>query len=169
MLFGHLAVSALEHRYLKAEFAPVMVAAVFPDAVDKVLHYVIGYMGSTRLWGHTLVAALLTTLVVLAIWGRRSAASWALGYLSHLVCDCAHIVPWFYPFVTYEFPPSAGFLRTLLASLTNVPQMTLEVILSIWAVISLWPAITDLIDRRPIRGLLSKEDAHKFEQWPRHK
>ena len=31
------AVSALAHRYLKAEFAPVMVAAVAPDVVDKLL------------------------------------------------------------------------------------------------------------------------------------
>lgn len=141
MLFGHLAVSALEHRYLKAEFAPVMVAAVFPDAVDKVAHYVMGQGEGGRMFGHTLIAALVTTLVVLAIWGRHSAASWALGYLSHLVCDAGYIVPWLYPFVSYALPPSEGFLVTLWASLTNVPRMLLEVGLSIWAVVALWPRI----------------------------
>jgi hypothetical protein len=161
MLFGHLAVSALEHRYLKAELAPVMVAAVFPDAIDKVAHYIVGLGDGGRLLGHTLIAALVTTLFVWAIWGRYSAASWGLGYLSHLVCDAGHIVPWFYPFVSYAFPPSEGFLVTLWASLTNVPRMLLEVGLSIWAVVALWPRIATFMttmnrarkDRRtPLEG-----------------
>lgn len=141
MLFGHLAVSALEHRYAKAEFVPIMAAAVFPDAVDKVAHYVLGRADSGRLWGHTLFSALLSTAIVFLIWGKRSGWSWALGYLSHLVCDIGSVVPWFYPFAAYEFPPSETFETTLWMSLTNYPRLALELLLSAWAVIALRPRL----------------------------
>ena len=144
MLFGHLAVSALEHRYTQAEFAPIMVAAIFPDAVDKMVHYVLGGLESGRTLGHSLTGALTTTVVVALIWGKFSAESWVLGYLSHLICDMGHVVPWLYPFVTYEFPESEEFLSNLWYSLTNAPQMALEITLTIWAVIALWPAIMRL-------------------------
>jgi hypothetical protein len=147
MLFGHLAVSALEHRYLKAEIAPVMAAAVFPDAVDKVLHYVIGRTDTGRLWGHSLLVAAVTTGLILSIWGRQNAASWALGYLSHLVCDIGSVVPWLYPFMSYDFPVSEGFVTTLWDSLAHVPRMILEVALTGWALAALWPRAAQLRDR----------------------
>ena len=34
MIIGHVAVSALAHRYLKADLIPVMAAAAIPDVVD---------------------------------------------------------------------------------------------------------------------------------------
>lgn len=149
MLFGHLAVSALEHRYLKADLVPVLVAAILPDAVDKVLHYALGQTDSGRLWGHTLLAALVSTAVVLGVWGRQSAASWALGYLSHLVCDVGSVVPWLYPLVTYEFPVSEGFVLTLWESLTRFPRLLLEIALSGWALIALWPQMVQWRERWP--------------------
>lgn len=159
MLFGHLAVSALEHRYLKAEFAPVMVAAVLPDAVDKVLHYVTGQTESGRLWGHTLLAALVTTSLVLAIWGRRSATSWALAYLSHLICDMGSVVPWLYPWVTYTFPESEGLALTLWAGISNLPRMALELGLSVWAFVALREQIGELTQQIRHRWTSSSEAA----------
>lgn len=135
MLFGHIAVSALEHRYVKAELVPVMAAAVFPDLLDKTTHYALGLTDSGRLWGHTLIAALLTTGIVFLIWGRQTATSWALGYLSHLLCDINNVVPWLYPLISYDFPVSEGFEATLWASLTDIPRMGLETALSIWALV----------------------------------
>lgn len=134
MLFGHLAVSALEHRYVKAEFVPVMAAAVVPDAIDKVLHYVLGQTDSGRLWGHTLLGVVVSSALIWVIFGRRCAASWCLGYLSHLVCDVGAVVPWLYPFVTYEFPPAYGFKTTFWMGLTNSPRILIEVALSLWAI-----------------------------------
>ena len=160
MLFGHLAVSALEHRYLKAEFAPVMVAAVLPDAVDKALHYVAGQTETGRLWGHTLLAALLTSLVVWGIWDRQSATSWALGYLSHLVCDIGSVVPWLFPLVTYEFPVSVGFALTLWDGLSNIPRMAFELALSGWAVAALWPQIARLRGRLRPAWVPHRKAAH---------
>ncbi|MCD6285792.1 MAG: metal-dependent hydrolase [Anaerolineae bacterium] len=136
MLFGHLAVSALEHRYVRAAFVPVMAAAVFPDILDKTAHYALGLTDSGRMWAHTLLAALITSGVVLVLWGKRAATSWALGYLSHLVCDINNVVPWLYPLVTYEFPMSEGFRATLWASLTDTPRMLLETSLSVWALVA---------------------------------
>ena len=135
MLFGHLAVSALEHKYLKADLTPVMIAAVLPDAVDKVLHYTLHRAPTGRLWGHTLLGAGVSTAIVLLLYGRRRAASWALGYLSHLLCDMGSVVPWLYPWITYDFPPSHDFRTTLWMSLTNLTQLTLEILLTLWALI----------------------------------
>ncbi|MBN1246816.1 MAG: metal-dependent hydrolase [Anaerolineae bacterium] len=170
MLFGHLAVSALEHRYLKAEFAPVMVAAVFPDAVDKVLHYVAGQTEAGRSWGHTLFAVLVTTVLVRGIWGQQNARSWALGYLSHLLCDIGGVVPWLYPLAAYEFPVSEGFAMTLWQSLTNIPKMILELALSIWALVGLWPRVVDLKDRGyHLAWLPHGESAHDAGEGPRQR
>lgn len=94
MIIGHLAVSALEHRYVKAALVPVMASAVFPDLVDKIAHYGFGQHASGRMWGHTLLGALITSAAVFILFGRHNAASWALGYLSHLVCDIGGVVPW---------------------------------------------------------------------------
>ena len=82
------------------------------------------------------MAALITSGVVLILWGKRAAASWALGYLSHLVCDVNNVVPWLYPLVTYEFPVSEGLWATLRASLTDTPRMLLEAGLSVWALVA---------------------------------
>ncbi len=134
MLFGHLAVAALQHRYTKSALVPVTAAAVFPDAVDKVAHYVLGYNATGRMWGHTLIAAGLTSLVVLRLFGRHNAASWALGYLSHLLFDIEGTVPWLAPFVTYEFAPHRGFFEALWGNLTR-PMIVVEIALAVWATI----------------------------------
>jgi hypothetical protein len=134
MLFGHLAVAALEHRYARAALVPVTAAAVFPDAVDKVAHYILGHHATGRMYGHTLLAGLVTTLVVVALFGKHNAASWLLGYLSHLVCDVGGVIPWLAPFVAYEFPPQRTFAMAMWAALTR-PLIFLEVVLLIWAAI----------------------------------
>ncbi len=148
MLFGHLAISALQHRYLNAEFVPVMVAAVMPDAIDKVLYYGIGQTPSGRLWGHTLLVALLSSAIVLLVFGKRSATSWALGYLSHLIADIGGMVPWLYPFVTYEFPRPESFGTTLWMSLTR-PGILIEILLVIWAFIAFRPILQALFEKSP--------------------
>lgn len=141
MLFGHLAVSALEHRYAKVGFVPVMAAAIVPDLVDKVAHYVFDVGDSGRLWGHTVFSAVLSSILVLMIFGRRSALSWCVGYVSHLICDVGAVVPWFYPLVTYEFPPSYDFATTFWMGLTHGPRILLELALSVWAFLALRPRI----------------------------
>jgi hypothetical protein len=77
--------------------------------------------------------------------GVRNAAGWALGFLSHLICDVGGVVPWFAPFVRYQFPPATGFLTALWAGLTQ-PSMILELALVVWAILALRPRFHRLAD-----------------------
>ena len=111
MIFGHVAVSALAHRYLKADFVPVMAAAAVPDVVDKVAHYVFMQGEGSRWMGHTLITVFVSTGLIWAIWGKKAAWSWGLGYLLHLLGEFGGVVPWLFPFMVYDFPPDLGFGR----------------------------------------------------------
>ncbi len=133
MLIGHLGVSGLAHRYLKADLVPVLIAGVIPDVVDKTLCYGLRLAPSGRMWGHTLLGLTLSTGVVWLLWGRRTAWSWAVGYLGHLVADLGGQIPWFYPFVQYDFPPSRGFWEMLLHKLQHPAEIALELVLLVWA------------------------------------
>ncbi|MGC9467341.1 MAG: metal-dependent hydrolase [Anaerolineae bacterium] len=165
MVFGHLAVSALEHKYAKLAVVPVMAVAVFPDAVDKIAHYVLGKTESGRLWGHTLTVALLTSALCLVLFGKRNALSWLIGYLSHLICDIGSVVPWLYPFVVYEFPPPESFETTLWMSLAR-PRLLLELALSVWAVLALRRQIQTGIRRLWERLSRGWEKAHRQSLEP---
>ncbi|OQB02182.1 MAG: hypothetical protein BWY25_00708 [Chloroflexi bacterium ADurb.Bin222] len=133
MLVGHLGVSVLAHRYLKADLVPVIVAGVIPDVVDKALCQGLNLMPSGRMWGHTLLALAVSTVVVRLLWGRQTAWSWTVGYLGHLVADVGRDVPWLYPFVQYNFEPSPGFWEILLRRLQNPAEIALELALLGWA------------------------------------
>jgi hypothetical protein len=138
MLFGHLAVAALQHRYLKADLAPVVAAGVFPDLVDKTLCQVLHLTPSGRMFGHTLTTVGLSTLAVRLVWGGRAARSWALGYLGHLVGDSGGFVPWLYPFVRYDFPGSLSLEEIVHHVLAHPESMGPDLALSAWALVAWW-------------------------------
>jgi hypothetical protein len=144
MVIGHVAVSVLEHRYLKVELVPVLVAGIFPDLVDKALCQLLHVTPFGRMYAHTLAAMALSTLVVGLIWGRHVAWSWGLGYLSHLVCDLGGFLPWLYPFVHYDFPHRQHNLVEILRPwLLHPAGLALEVALLAWAAWAwLWPLLT---------------------------
>ncbi len=87
MLFGHIAVSLLQHRYLKADLAPVVAGGLFPDVLDKTMCQVLHVTPSGRMWGHTLLGLAISSLIVDIACGPRSARAWAIGYVGHLVAD----------------------------------------------------------------------------------
>jgi hypothetical protein len=135
MLFGHLAISLLQHRYLKADLAPVVAGGIFPDVVDKTLCQVLHVTPSGRMFGHTLAGLAVSTAVVGLLGGRRRAWSWALGYLGHLLGDVGGFIPWLYPLVPYDFSAgSPGLLEILRCALKDPARMGLELALSAWAV-----------------------------------
>ncbi|NBD35898.1 MAG: hypothetical protein GVY30_07850 [Chloroflexi bacterium] len=138
MIFGHLALSALEHRYLDADLVPVMVAGLAPDLVDKTACQILRATPSGRMWGHTLIGLALSTLLIDLLWGKRAARSWALGYLGHLLGDLNGLLPWFYPFVSYDFKPSPSIWRVLRDFLRNPVRLSGEIALTIWAIVAVW-------------------------------
>ena len=144
MLLGHVAVSILEHRYLKADLVPVVVAGVVPDVVDKTLCQVLHLTPYGRMFGHTLVGLALSTAVVGLIWGRRVAWSWALGYLGHLLGDAGGFIPWLYPFVHYDFPQRLpGLVAILRHGLADPAVIALEVAVCVWALCAwCWPSVS---------------------------
>ena len=165
MLFGHLAVSALQHRYLKADLVPVVMAGIFPDVLDKSMCYVLHVAPSGRAWGHTLLGLGLSTLVVSLVWGRRFGYSWGMGYIGHLLGDIGGALPWFYPFRSYEFPPPSPSLWVIIRRLfANRPALLFELALTVWAIGTLvskpkrcWPQETVKVW---FQGLLGRRARH---------
>lgn len=138
MIFGHLAVSALLHRYLDLDLGPVMAAGAFPDVTDKLLCQVLHITPSGRMYGHTLLSVALTTLLVRQVWGARVARAWAAGYLGHLIADMGGFIPWLYPFRRYEFKEAEpGIFDILLRAMRDPRRVSLESALFVWAVCAL--------------------------------
>jgi hypothetical protein len=135
MLFGHLAISVLQHRYLRADLVPVIAGGILPDVVDKTLCQVLHLTPSGRMFGHTLVGLAASTLVVGLLGGRRAAWSWALGYGGHLLGDAGGFLPWLYPLVRYDFSQGSPGLLGILRHVVEDPgRLGLELALSAWAV-----------------------------------
>jgi len=109
MIFpGHIAASVLCHRYARVDLRVALVAGITPDVVDKLLHYLLRITPSSRVPMHTLLAWVISTvLVALVAWLTRTApvrdwaVAWFLGYGVHLFCDSPLLggeLPFFYPF-----------------------------------------------------------------------
>lgn len=102
---GHLGISLAAGWPLKLNLPVVAVTSLLPDLVDKPL-WVLG-MGSGRYVGHTLLFVFLVA-IVLSIRKRIYGLSALFGGMSHLFLDSQldqqSLVPWFYPFVSYDFP-----------------------------------------------------------------
>lgn len=135
MLFGHIAASALLHRYLNADLKPAVLGGIFPDVVDKTLCRVLHLTPSGRMFAHTLLSWGLSTVVVGLLRGPRTAWSWGLGYLGHLVGDSDGSVPWFYPFSSYQFEKRERFNLFETLSEFFVEPNWLEWVLLLWAIL----------------------------------
>jgi len=115
-----------------------MAAGVFPDVTDKLLCQVLHITPSGRMYGHTLLSAALTTLLVRKVWGARAAWAWLLGYVGHLVGDMAGFVPWLYPFRDYDFEGGDIGLFSVMRRVIHSPvDVSVELTLLVWAVCAL--------------------------------
>ena len=89
-------------RLLRPELAVAAFSFIVPDLIDKSL-WVLGVLTDGRNIGHTL----FTTFLVAFAFSlkKRVYGLVALGGgLAHLLSDRSELVPWFYPFKTYDFP-----------------------------------------------------------------
>jgi hypothetical protein len=106
---GHLAVGLASHRALTLTnpdesfpLRPLLLAALFPDLVDKAVGYVFHWMPNGRHFAHNIFALVGLWLVVTLVWGRRVGLAWLAGYWGHLLVD-GRTVPWLFPIKTYRF------------------------------------------------------------------
>ncbi len=112
---GHLAVALAQHclppliKYKKA-LKPLVLASLFPDAVDKTIGYVLQAMPNGRHFAHNIFSLVGISLIVGLTWGKVVGSAWFLGYLGHLFIDNLTFVPWFFPVKKYSF--KKGRLRT---------------------------------------------------------
>jgi hypothetical protein len=138
MLFGHIAVSLLQHRYLNADLGPVLAGGLFPDVLDKTMCQVLHITPSGRMWGHTFLGLAISSLLVGMARGQRIAISWALGYAGHLAADAGGPIPWLYPFADYEFRPAPGLRDILRRFAEDRREILVETGLLVWALFWAW-------------------------------
>ncbi|MBM3187842.1 MAG: metal-dependent hydrolase [Chloroflexi bacterium] len=105
MIFlGHIASALMASRLPGVDRRMALAGALFPDLLDKSLHWVLGATPSDRLWGHTLWSVLGSTVAVGALCravGRRNGTrSWLWGYAVHLLGDVTAPIPLLYPLST---------------------------------------------------------------------
>jgi hypothetical protein len=133
MILGHLAIPILESHYLDADVVPTTAGGLFPDVLDKSVCQVLNISTHGRLWGHTVLGLVVSTLIVGALRDRRTAWSWALGYVGHLIADLESPIPILYPFATYSMPDSPPISETLHHFATDPARLLPELALVIWA------------------------------------
>ncbi|MHA1727109.1 MAG: metal-dependent hydrolase [Promethearchaeota archaeon] len=120
--FFHLAVPLLtaiiieyfiKSNYLKKNTKPpknafyfnklsLLLGSLLPDIIDKPVGLI--FNSSGRFFAHSLLFLCILTIIVQLISKKRNLSlSLAFGIFTHLLLDIP-TVPWFMPFVTYEFP-----------------------------------------------------------------
>jgi hypothetical protein len=98
---------------LKLNLGIVAFSALLPDLVDKPL--AIMGIGDGRYVGHTLLF-ISVTAALLSLRNKLYGLSLLFGGICHLVGDLGGPVPWFYPFVYYDFAINfnpGGFFTSL--------------------------------------------------------
>jgi len=103
ILFGHIGISVLLGSFLSLSLLVVLMGAMMPDIIDKALYF-LGLTNTGRFIGHTLFLGIVITLIVHVIFRKKLLSiSISFGYMLHLLEDATKFVPWFYPFVNYDF------------------------------------------------------------------
>jgi len=103
-ILGHIGITAFLASLLF--FYPLLAAAssLIPDLIDKPF-YILGIFPCGRYIGHTLLAIVIVGLISYLLTKRKLVAlSISFGMLMHLFEDMPYFIPWFYPFVDYDFP-----------------------------------------------------------------
>jgi hypothetical protein len=105
--FGHIGMALFLGFMLSLPMVFVMIGSILPDIIDKPL-FLLGLAPSGRYISHTLIFFVATSIATYLI-TRNKFATLALsfGMATHFFGDVFHFVPWFYPFVNYDFKPYA--------------------------------------------------------------
>jgi hypothetical protein len=106
---AHIGIAVFVGTFLFLPILPTLIGALLPDIVDKAL-FLIGLAPYTRFIGHTVFFGPILCLIVYSITKKREYAMAVLfGSYIHLLLDVQRFVPWFYPLLSYDFPPVSEF------------------------------------------------------------
>jgi membrane-bound metal-dependent hydrolase YbcI (DUF457 family) len=103
ILFGHIGITTLIGSFLSLSLLVVLIGSLTPDIIDKTL-LLLGLTNTGRFIGHSLFLGSLISLIIYIVL-RKKVISFSLffGFMFHLLEDATKFVPWFYPFVNYNF------------------------------------------------------------------
>ena len=103
ILLGHIGITLFFGGLFSLLFIPLLIGSILPDLIDKPL-VLFGIIHYGRYIGHTITSGAVIALISFAITRKKIVSiSLFLGYLLHLVEDMPFFIPWFYPFINYDF------------------------------------------------------------------
>jgi hypothetical protein len=103
ILLGHIGITLFFGGLFSLLFIPLLIGSILPDLIDKPL-VLFGITHYGRYIGHTITAGIIISLISFVITRKKIVpVSLFSGYLLHLVEDMPFFIPWFYPFVNYDF------------------------------------------------------------------
>lgn len=120
---GHLAMSLAGTTLTGLPHLPAIVATIFVDVVDKSFADVFHITEYGRCWFHTLLSVGVCSAIVYWWKGKEWALSWMLGHFLHLIGDIGFI-PWFYPFISYEWPDAPNVVKASMNGINEVVNGT---------------------------------------------
>jgi hypothetical protein len=129
-------------RAIRPEAAVGLFCYLLPDLVDKPLFWVFG-ISCGRYVGHTLLFLLLIT-IAFSLWKRKYGLFALCGVALHFALDVGWFMPWFYPFVKYNFP---HIQRSDSFNLQQIGEGFLELVLIVLAVLAISIVLSLIGDR----------------------
>jgi hypothetical protein len=148
----HVGVSATLALVFRLNPVVAVFCGILPDLVDKPLA-AFG-IGGGRYIGHTLlfVAVIVTAFF---LWRRKYGLAALTGLTSHLLLDLNTLVPWFYPFKSYNFSNTKFDLVGWLKSYLTFSESGWELIIVVVAALA--PFIYWWLYRRDVRRQKRKD------------
>jgi hypothetical protein len=122
----HIGIPAILAIKLRLNLLVAILCGILPDVVDKPLS-ALG-IGGGRFIGHTLLFAVVI-VILFTVWKRKHGLAALIGLSSHLLLDLNALIPWFYPFKSYEFYHSKLSIIDWLKGYMTFSQLGLELIL----------------------------------------
>jgi hypothetical protein len=104
MIFlGHIGLALFFGTLISLSIIPLIIGAILPDFIDKPFQ-LLGIFPSGRFIGHTLFMGIVVTGLSFLIFRKKYISiSLLFGFLFHLLEDTLYFIPWFYPFINYDF------------------------------------------------------------------
>ena len=167
MFFWHVGGALFIARWIfrdpKMDLRVLALGAVLPDLIDKPIGSLIfhGYFRTGRIYGHTLLFAvlLLTGVMALTRRGTVTRRRWMalpIGVFIHLLLDIPiENVTFWWPFLGFDFPPfEQGALSDLMRYLSRSPGVLIQEALGLAYLVGLYRK-TDLGEASRRRQLVS--------------